>query len=107
MRKELNLQNECMLYASSHNLFCYHFEATSYQLPNGSYVNSNVPVGWPDLTIISPDGKVMFVELKIKPNKPSKKQLHYLSVLPNAFLCYSLDEFKEAIKILLPPATII
>ena len=104
-RKELNLQKRCMLYCSSLGLLCYHFEATSYQLPNGSYVNSNVPVGWPDLTIIDPKtSKVYFVELKIKPNKPSKEQLHYLSVLPNAHLCYSLDEFKA----LLPPkATII
>ena len=54
-----------MLHASSLGLLVYHFEATSYQLPNGSYVNSNVPVGWPDLTIIDPKtSKVYFVELK-------------------------------------------
>lgn len=97
MKLELNLQNECMLYASSRNLICYHFEAVSYQLPNGSYVNSNVPVGWPDLTIISDTGKIAFVELKIKPNKPTKEQLHYLNVLPNARLCYNLDDFKSAV----------
>lgn len=96
--RELNLQNECMLYASSRNLLCYHFEATSYQLPNGAYVNSNVPVGWPDLTIIANDGRVLFVELKIHPNKPSKEQLHYLSVLPNAHLCYDLNAFKYIVS---------
>ena len=95
--RESNLQAECMLYASAHNFLCYHFSSTKYQLPDGSYVDSGVPVGWPDLTIISPDGKVIFVELKVKPNKPTKEQIHYLSVLPNAYLCYSLDEFKAVL----------
>ena len=66
--------------------------------PNGAYVNSNVPVGWPDLTIIANDGRVLFVELKIHPNKPSKEQLHYLSVLPNAHLCYDLNAFKYIVS---------
>ena len=92
--KELNLQKRCMLYASSLGLLVYHFEATSYQLPNGSYVNSNVPVGWPDLTIIDPvTSKVYFAELKIKPNKPSKEQIHYLEVLPNSYLIYDFESF--------------
>lgn len=94
MRKELNLQKRCMLHASSLGLLVYHFEATSYQLPNGSYVNSNVPVGWPDLTIIDPKtSKVYFVELKIKPNKPSKEQIHFLEILPNSHLIYDFDAF--------------
>lgn len=93
-KPELNLQKRCMIHASSLGLLCYHFEATSYQLPNGSYVNSNVPVGWPDLTIIDPkSSKICFVELKIHPNKPSKEQIHYLNVLPNAFLCYDFASF--------------
>jgi len=98
-RKELNLQKRCMLYASSLGLLVYHFEATSYQLPNGSYVNSNVPVGWPDLTIIDPKtSKVYFVELKIKPNKPTKEQLHYLEVLPNSYLIYDFESFTAIFK---------
>ena len=97
--KELNLQKRCMLYASSLGLLVYHFQAAKYQLPNGDYVDSGVPVGWPDLTIIDPvTSKVYFAELKIKPNKPSKEQRHYLTVLPNAYLCYSLDKFKEIVN---------
>lgn len=94
---ELNLQRACMLEASKHQALCYHFQATSYQLPNGQYVTSGVPVGWPDLIIIKSDGTVHFAELKIKPNKPTKEQLHYLSILPNAHLIYDLKSFKAAI----------
>ena len=95
---ELQLQRSCMLYASSLGILCYHFQAAKYQLPNAQHVDSGVPVGWPDLTLIYPNGTVAFVELKIHPNKPSKKQLHYLSILPNAHLCYSFNEFKEIVN---------
>lgn len=95
---EKQLQDACMLYASSKGFLPYHFQASKYQLPNGEYVDSGVPVGWPDLTLIHPDGYVLFAELKVGHNKPTKDQKHYLSVLPNAYLCYDLPTFKKAVN---------
>ena len=60
--------------------------------------------GFPDLVLYhrSPPFSLLAVELKIKPNKPTKDQkwwLHHLQ-LQNAKTaeCYSLEEFIEVVK---------
>jgi hypothetical protein len=86
-----------MLECSKHNALVYHFEATHLRLPNGTYRDSGVPIGWPDLTIIKQDGSIHFAELKVGKNKPSKEQQKFLSLLPNSHLIYSLEEFSKQI----------
>lgn len=85
-----------MLLASQRGYIPFHFQAASYELPNGRHVTSGVPVGWPDLMLIRND-KTIFVELKVGKNKPSPEQLHYLKTLPNAYLVYSVNEFLKII----------
>ena len=94
--KERNLQAQCMLEASKRHLLVYHFEAVSAQLPNGRYVKSGVPVGWPDLIIIDQrTSKTMYAELKVKYNTTSTEQDTFLRLLPNAYVVRSLDKFIE------------
>ena len=96
---ENQLQRSCMLYASTLGLLVYHFQAANYQLPNAQHVDSGVPVGWPDLTIIDPStSKAAFVELKVGKNQPTERQRHFLSVLPNAHLCRDLSTFKNVVN---------
>ncbi len=55
--------------------------------------------GVPDVLIFHamPGYCGLAIELKIKPNKPSKNQLHWISQLKNqgwkVSVCYSIDEF--------------
>lgn len=100
--KELNLQKQCMLEAGKRKLLCYHFEAVNTQLPNGRFVRSGVPVGYPDLTIINKaNGKVMFAELKVGYNQASKEQEKFLKLLPNAYLIRDVEDFIEKIHTIL------
>ena len=59
-------------------------------------------VGEPDLRIHWPPSKTLFLELKIKPNKPTEHQANCMADLTNiGFPCevvYSLDEAIEIMK---------
>lgn len=71
-------------------------------MPDGTYFNTGVPVGYPDLTIFTDDGRVLFIETKIKPRKPTDEQLHFLQILRErgfvAEVVYNFDEFLNIVK---------
>ena len=57
--------------------------------------------GFPDLTLITPNGHVLFVELKTKTGRLSRLQERTLAQLKqnnaNAYVCRSIAEFKKII----------
>lgn len=60
------------------------------------------PVGFPDLLIITDIGKVMFIETKIAPRKPTPKQIEFQNELKKrgfiAETVYSLAEFTKLVN---------
>ena len=52
--------------------------------------------------ILTDKGQVIFCETKVRPNRPTKKQLNTIRILNErgfkAFVCYSLEEFIEKTK---------
>ena len=58
--------------------------------------------GWPDLTVILPNGTVLFVEIKTKTGRLSKLQQHIHQQMrannAHVYTVRSLDEFKRAIE---------
>jgi len=78
---------------------CFHFNPGKKHLIDNTWWNSGIPNGWPDLTILIGDGRTIFIETKIKPNKPSKNQIKMLKILRSkGFICeiiYNIDEWKN------------
>lgn len=62
-----------------------------------------VVAGVPDLMIAEPRGEFagLFIEMKIKPNRPSKEQKEIISRLEDAgyrvAVCYSFEEFEKVV----------
>jgi hypothetical protein len=63
---------------------------------DGRPVNTGIPVGFPDLMVLRPDGKACFIETKIHPRKPTEDQLRIQALLRSkgypAGTAYSVDE---------------
>jgi len=81
MKPEKALQNRIMLDCGIHDVLAFHINPGKIRLPDGTWFDTGVPNGWPDITIFPGDSKVLFVEVKIKPNKPSSNQLKIISLL--------------------------
>ena len=73
----------------------YRCNSGSVKLPNGKRFNG-MPEGFSDVMLIRNDGRACFVETKIKPNKPTEKQLAFIQKMKKlgclAGVAYSVDE---------------
>ena len=102
MTPEQALDKSIMLWCGKRNWLCFHINVGGGMLKSGGYFHTGVPVGWPDLTILTNDGEVIFCETKIKPRKPTQEQLNFIANLKErgfkAFVAYSLEEFIENVK---------
>lgn len=102
MTPESALKNKIMIECGQRNWICLHLNVGKVKLPNGYFFNTGVPVGFPDLTIITDLGVVIFIETKIKPRKPTPEQLKWIENLKKrgfiADVVYTLDSFKMLLK---------
>ena len=101
MTPESILKNKVRLRCGELGWLCHHLNVGTYKLADGTYINTGLPKGWPDLQIIKP-GEVFFVETKIRPRKPSKEQLEFIELLTsmgiNVYVVYTIEEFEEIVN---------
>ena len=74
--------------------------------PDGRYFSTGVPAGYPDLSgYRKSDGKAVYIECKVKPNKPTPKQIDFITKAQAAgclaAVCYSPE---EALRLVIPVA---
>ena len=84
---EKTIQQKILHYCKTKNILAYKMDSTS-------------TVGFPDLTVILPDGEVLFIELKTDTGKLSRMQEYIHQQLTkqkaNVYVCRSLEEFYAA-----------
>lgn len=99
MTPESRLKNNIMVSCGSRGWVCFHINVGSVRLPDGSFFSTGVPEGWPDLLILTNDGRAMFVETKIKPRRASDEQLKMIARLRSlgfkADVIYSIEQFER------------
>ena len=102
--RESNLQKQIQLDCGRRGWIAEHYESKKLLLPNGSYADSGVPKGYPDLTIYLGNGLICFVECKVNYNKPSEEQNAFINRMTRlGYMCgviYTLKawiEFKRFI----------
>jgi hypothetical protein len=89
VRKELSKKGFCTFRANVGNV----------RTPDGRYFNTSLPKGFSDLFAVK-DGKIYFIETKVKPNKPTKEQLNFIDAMKNIYGCragiaYTMKEVYE------------
>lgn len=97
MTPEQALDKSIMLWCGEHNWLCFHINVGGGKMANGGYFKTGVPIGWPDLLILTNKGQVIFCETKIYPRKPTQQQINLINNLKTrgftAFVAYTLEEF--------------
>lgn len=101
MTPEHRLSNQIRIKCGELNWLCFHINVGKIRLNDGTYFHTGVPVGYPDLTIFTDKGTVLFIETKIKPRKPTQEQLDFMANLQSrGFKTYIIYEFSEFLQII-------
>lgn len=102
MTPEHRLSNKIRIKCGELNWLCFHINVGKILLQDGTYFNTGVPVGYPDLTIFTDKGQTIFIETKIKPRKPTEDQLKFIAILRErgfiAEVVYDFEQFLNIIK---------
>lgn len=99
MTPEKRLMNEIRLYCATKGWIVFRTNVGRVMTIDGTYFDTGLPKGFPDMFVLTDNGKAIFVETKIHPRKPTKQQREMIELLKLkkfiAFVCYSLEEFIE------------
>lgn len=100
---EKRLTKEIQLICGSElGWMCFDVNVGKFQMKNGRWFDVGLPAGYPDLMILTNDGRVLFIEAKVNSNKPSAKQIHFINLLREkgffADVIWSVEQFRELIK---------
>ena len=94
---ESSLINKTMRELGKHGAV-FRTNSGSVKLENGKPFRG-LPPGFSDIMLIRPDGVACFIEMKVKPNKPSDKQIAFIEKMLKhnclAGVAYSVDEAME------------
>lgn len=77
--------------------FCvFRINVGSGRTVDGRYFKTGVPRGFSDLVAVK-DGRVFFIEVKVKPNRPTKEQLNFIEQMKCRYgaaagVAYSVEE---------------
>jgi Holliday junction resolvase len=92
---ETDLQNLIRLELSKRGFAVFRLNVGVFYTKDGRPLKSGLPVGTSDLMAVK-DGRVFFVEVKVRPNKPTAAQVNFINKMRErgavAGVVYSVDE---------------
>lgn len=99
--KEKVLTKNIQLLCGQNGWQCHDVNVGGGMLARGGYFKSGLPPGFPDLLILTDDGRTIFIEAKVDRNKPSDVQNIYIKLLRRnghfADVVWSIEEFQRLI----------
>lgn len=102
-KAETILQNEIRIELSKLGCIVLRHDVGTFRSPDGKHAVKIGTIGEPDLTVLCPNGKTVWLEVKVKPNKPTKEQLAFIKRATEmghiAAVVYSVE---EAVKLCRP-----
>ncbi len=93
---ETDLMNKIRLRLSELGFAVFRANVGKLRTPDGRFFDTGLPKGFSDLFAIR-DGRIYFLEVKVKPNKPTKEQLNFLEAMAENYGCrggvvYSVED---------------
>lgn len=75
---EHDIQNEIRLWCGEHDLLAFRVNTGSGYTPDGRRFSTGVPSGFPDVIVLTNNGKIIFVECKARYGRvrPDQELLH-------------------------------
>ncbi len=84
--RETDVMNEIRLALSGHGYACFRCNVGSVKLPDGRVFQTGLPKGHSDLVAYK-NGRAYFIEVKVKPNRPTPEQLRFLETMRIRYGC--------------------
>ena len=104
MTPEHRLGNEIRLVCGEHDIIAWKVNVGSVLTADGTMFSTGLPTGFPDLVLLGRGGRIMFVETKIHPRKPTQVQLDLHAELRSrgftVAVIYSIAEFMQILHFL-------
>lgn len=93
---ETDLMNSIRLALSEKGFCVFRTNVGKFKLSDGRWFDTGLPKGHSDLVAYR-NGKAYFIEVKVKPNKPTNEQLNFIKQMCNRYGCigdvaYSVDD---------------
>lgn len=97
--KEAELMNRIRLDLSQSGFAVFRANVGKVRTPDGRFFDTGLPKGFSDLFAVK-DGRIFFIEVKVKPRKPTKEQLDFLKAMKDFYSCdggvaYSVEEARN------------
>lgn len=101
MTPEHRLGNEIRLICGERDIIAWKVNVGTVLTADGAMFSTGLPVGFPDLMLLGHNGKIVFIETKIHPRKPTREQLKMHDELRSrGFSVYVIYEISEFLNIL-------
>jgi hypothetical protein len=95
---ETDLMNNIRLELSKLGFAVFRANVGKFKMADGRWFDTGLPKGFSDLFAVK-NGKIYFLEVKVKPNKPTKEQLNFINQMKIkgcvAGVVYSVEEAVE------------
>lgn len=102
MTEEKYITKQIQLICGQNNIVCFDVNVGKFPLQNGGYFDVGLPKGFPDLLLLTPDGRTIYIEAKTSTGKLATHQKQFLNFLIKnnhpAFVIYSVDDFKKILE---------
>lgn len=96
MTPEHRLANAIRAECGRRGWLVWHVNVGTVATATGAVFSTGLPVGFPDLLILQPGGRTIFIETKIHPRRPTSEQLAMHALLRSygfpVVVAYSLDD---------------
>lgn len=98
---ETDLMNAVMLAATARDCVIFRTNVGKVRTADGRFFDTGLPKGHADLYGVRSDGRVFYIETKIKPRKPTHDQCRFLHRMLKQGACAGIAySIEEAIQIM-------
>ena len=96
---ETDFMNTVRMHLSQKGFAVFRANVGKVRTPDGRWFDTGLPKGFSDLFAVK-DGKIYFIETKVKPYRPTKDQLDFIETMKTRYGCragvaYTIEEAEE------------
>ena len=103
MQSEHDLMNDIRHTLERLGYIVFRANVGKVRTPDGRWFDTGLPKGFPDLFACK-NGKTYFIEVKVKPNKPTPEQLTFIEVMTDkGFTCGVVYSVTEVLRLVDEP----
>lgn len=97
-KREHNIQNEIRAWCGEHNIWCFRCNVGKVQCIDGTWFDTGLPEGFPDLLVLPGNNIVICCEVKAKYGKQRDAQINFQKEAESRGYTYVLARSVDDVK---------